>query len=203
MSKSSTFLISDLISEQQTNLLNTTNSIKQKNHYQHNFFITNSNSINELNTKMNTNYHINKKSDELSNSRTSFSSHGGDTPSVSSTSSISSISTSNIRQEENNHINQYMIKNKPFSDFLCSTNGYNANLETNIIHSANKYCNCMACNAVRFFSLVNPNFNENFINTNQQQDGVRKNMNDKINNINFKNIDLKQNKTNYLRGNFI
>jgi hypothetical protein len=199
MSKSSTFLISDLISEQHTNLLNSQNNNKQKNLYHHSF--TNSNSSNDFNLKMysNSNYCNNKKSDELSNTRTTFSSHGGDTPSLSSTSSISSIS--NSRQDDHySHINEYMFKNKAFCNFLTNANNYNVSLETNLIHSNNKYCNCMACNAVRFFSLVNPNFNENIISTNQQQEGLNKNINDTINNIHLRKIEVNQNKMNYLEG---
>jgi hypothetical protein len=200
MSKSSTFLISDLISEQKNNSLNTSYNNKQKHNYQHHLF---TNYSNDFNSKMNSIFNNNnKKSNELCNSRSSLSSHGGDTPSVSSTSSISSISNSNLGQDDQyNHLNDNIIKNKTFSNFLNNTNNCNVNLETNLIHSTNKYCNCMACNAVRFFSMVNPNFNESIINTNQQEDGITKNINDKINN-HVRKIETKQNKINNSRGKY-
>lgn len=180
MSKSSTFLISDLISEQK-NLLNPSNNnildiqLKNSNPYQ---FLSNLDNSYLYDSNMKSSF-INK-TDEFSNSRTSFSSQSIDTPSSSS----SSIVSSNLRQDDYyNQINEYIIRNKSFSN-LKSHENFN-NVDSSLVHSINKkYCNCMACNAVRFFSLVNPNFNAI---PNRIQENLPLKQDRPINELQFKN----------------
>jgi hypothetical protein len=236
MSKSSAFLISDLISDH------------HGHHHHHHIF-------NHMNKKANPNSHhrlimpasfhqssvdyMTSRSDDLSNSRTSISSSFGDAPSVSSTSSLSSTSSTSVAANHSSpsssssssnfysQISEMINKNKTSlpsvlnNHYTSSNNNINSHLETALLHSVNnKFCNCMSCNAVRFFSYVNPNYNVTNVGPHLNSNGIS-NMNggrhslDINSNLNHKNLkqclndsmtqpkrrDLKQKRTTYLPGN--